>query len=175
MVLSIVFRKNASAKMKICAGKPGEWAAKRHLVAWLHIPAALSRVLLQRHSSEWPVTATQTLDSVDGICYFSVVYSTSMVVRYFIHRYRLDPHSFPDTYCNLAQTSISADFPSGKVPTTRVRLRISRFMRSMTCGFWTLENQWKKITHRNNVGIDQLTILWYNYKNLLTLQLTIML
>ena len=74
----------------------------------------------------------QTLDGVDGICYFSVIYATSMVVRYFIHRYRFDPHSFPDTYRNLAQTSISADFPSGKVPTTQVRLRISRFMRSMT-------------------------------------------
>lgn len=50
----------------------------------------------------------------------------------YIDRYRFDPHSFPDTYRNLAQTSISTDLPSGKVPTTRVRLRISRFMRSMT-------------------------------------------
>ena len=43
-VLSIVFRKNISAKMKICAGKPGWGAAKPHLVALQHIPAALSRV-----------------------------------------------------------------------------------------------------------------------------------
>ena len=92
-VLSIVFRKNASAKMKICAGKPGEGAAKAHLVALQHL------------------------------CYFSVAHANSSVVRYFIHRYRFDPHSFPDTYRNLAQTSISADLPSGKVPTTRVRLR----------------------------------------------------
>ncbi len=92
-VLSIVFRKNASGKMKICAGKPSEGAAKAHLVTLQHL------------------------------CYFSVAHANSPVVRYFIHRYRLVPHSFPDTYRNLAQTSISADLPSGKVPTTRVRLR----------------------------------------------------
>lgn len=34
-------------------------------------------------------------------------------------------------YLNLAMTSTGADLPSGKMPTTRVRLRISRFGRSM--------------------------------------------
>ena len=52
--------------MKICAGKPGEGAAKPHLVALQHL------------------------------CYFSVAHANSPVVRYFIHRYRFDPHSFPD-------------------------------------------------------------------------------
>lgn len=32
---------------------------------------------------------------------------------------------------SLAVTSMSADFPSGKVPTAHVRLRTSRFSRSM--------------------------------------------
>lgn len=61
-------------------------------------------------------------------------YATSVAasVKYFIQRYRLEPHSFPDTYRSLAQTSIRADFPSGNVPTTLVLRRISRFMRSMT-------------------------------------------
>ena len=33
---------------------------------------------------------------------------------------------------SLAQTSIRAELPSGNVPTTRVRRRISRFSRSIT-------------------------------------------
>ena len=40
------------------------------------------------------------------------------------------PHWIPATRLSLAQTGISADSPSGKVPTARVRLRISRFSRS---------------------------------------------
>gem|GEM_PF-3544889 len=46
-------------------------------------------------------------------------------------RYRLDPHSLSATYLSLAVTSMSALLPSGNVPTTRVRRRISRFSRSM--------------------------------------------
>ena len=36
------------------------------------------------------------------------------------------------TWRSLAQTSIRAELPSGKVPTTRVRRRISRLSRSIT-------------------------------------------
>ena len=46
--------------------------------------------------------------------------------------YFLLPHWVPATWRRRAQTSIRAELPSGKVPTTRVRLRISRFSRSMT-------------------------------------------
>lgn len=46
-------------------------------------------------------------------------------------RYLLDPHSLSATYLSLAVTSMSALLPSGNVPTTRVRRRISRFSRSM--------------------------------------------
>lgn len=46
-------------------------------------------------------------------------------------RYRLQPHSFSTMYFSLAVTSISADLPSGNVPTTRVRRRISLFSCSM--------------------------------------------
>lgn len=62
------------------------------------------------------------------------VYATSVAasVKYFMQRYRFDPHSFPETYRSLAQTSIRADFPSGNVPTTLVLRRISRFIRSIT-------------------------------------------
>ena len=42
------------------------------------------------------------------------------------------PHWVPATWCRRAQTSIRTELPSGKVPTTRVRLRISRLRRSMT-------------------------------------------
>lgn len=52
MVLSIVFRKIVSGKMKFCAGKSGEGVAKLRLGASEHVPAALSRVPRQRHSSE---------------------------------------------------------------------------------------------------------------------------
>ncbi len=45
-------------------------------------------------------------------------------------RYFLVPHSFVAMYLSLAQTSIKADAPSGKQPTTLVLLRISRFRRS---------------------------------------------
>ena len=34
--------------------------------------------------------------------------------------------------CHMAQTSIGAELPSGNVPTTRVRRRISRLSRSIT-------------------------------------------
>ena len=40
-------------------------------------------------------------------------------------------HSFAVTYLMRAQTSMSALFPSGKLPTTRVRRRISRLSRSI--------------------------------------------
>ncbi len=40
-----------------------------------------------------------------------------------IFRYRFAPQSWEATYLNRAQTSMSAEFPSGKQPTTRVRGR----------------------------------------------------
>lgn len=46
--------------------------------------------------------------------------------------YFLLPQCVPATWRNLAQTNISAEFPSGKQPTTLVRRRISRFNRSIT-------------------------------------------
>ena len=50
----------------------------------------------------------------------------------FMFMYFLLPHWVPATWRSLAQTSIRAEFPSGNVPTTRVRRRISRFSRSIT-------------------------------------------
>lgn len=41
------------------------------------------------------------------------------------------PHSLSATHFGLAVTSMRAEFPLGKVPTARVRLRISWFRRSM--------------------------------------------
>ena len=46
--------------------------------------------------------------------------------------YFLLPHWLPATWRNQAQTSIRAEFPSGKLPTARVRRRISRFSLSTT-------------------------------------------
>lgn len=50
----------------------------------------------------------------------------------FMFIYFLFPHCVPATCRSRAQTSIKAEFPSGKHPTTLVRRRISRFSRSMT-------------------------------------------
>lgn len=44
----------------------------------------------------------------------------------------LVPHWIPATCRSLAQTSVNEEFPSGKEPTTQVRLRISLFRRSIT-------------------------------------------
>ena len=46
-------------------------------------------------------------------------------------RQRRALHSFAVTYLILAQTSMSALFPSGKLPTTRVRRLVSRSGRSI--------------------------------------------
>ena len=46
--------------------------------------------------------------------------------------YFLLPHWVPATWRSRAQTSIRAELPSGKLPTTRVRRRISRFSLSIT-------------------------------------------
>ena len=48
----------------------------------------------------------------------------------FILMYRCVPHFWPAMYRRRAATSIRAACPSGKLPTTRVRRRISRFRRS---------------------------------------------
>jgi hypothetical protein len=51
--------------------------------------------------------------------------------------YRLVPHALLATWRSLAQTNIRAELPSGNVPTTRVRRRISRFSRvcKINCAF----------------------------------------
>ena len=58
--------------------------------------------------------------------------SSQMVSRCFIFMYFLLPHWVPAPWCRRAQISMRAELPSGKVPTTRVRRRISRLSRSMT-------------------------------------------
>ena len=60
MVLSSIFRKFDSEKMKLCAGKSGEGAAKPRLIAAEHMPAAVS-------GAAKPFILT--LDSAGGICY----------------------------------------------------------------------------------------------------------
>jgi hypothetical protein len=45
-------------------------------------------------------------------------------------RYRLVDQRVPAMCLNLAAARLMAELPSGKAPTTRVRLRISRMMRS---------------------------------------------
>lgn len=58
--------------------------------------------------------------------------SSMAASRCFIFMYFLLPHWEPATWRSRAQTSIRAELPSGKLPTTRVRRRISRFSLSMT-------------------------------------------
>lgn len=60
LVLSSIFRKFDSEKMKLCAGKPGEGAAKPRLIAAEHMTAAVS-------GAAKPFILT--LDSAGGICY----------------------------------------------------------------------------------------------------------
>lgn len=126
MVLSSIFRKFDSEKMKLCAGKPGEGAAKPRLIAAEHMTAAVS-------GEAKPFILT--LDSAGGICYL-VAALMPLLLRLQSNISCKDivccPHSFPETYRSLAQTSMRADFPSGNVPTTLVLRRISRFIRSMT-------------------------------------------
>ena len=55
----------------------------------------------------------------------SRVYRCSMLKYFFV------PQSEEETYRNRAHTNISALFPSGNAPTAFVRLRISRFIRSI--------------------------------------------
>ena len=58
--------------------------------------------------------------------------SSRMASKCFIFMYFLLPHCVPATWRSRAQTSMRAELPSGKQPTTRVRRRISLFSRSMT-------------------------------------------
>ena len=60
--------------------------------------------------------------------------SSRAASRCFMFMYFLLPHWVPATWRSRAQTSMRAELPSGKLPTTRVRRRISRFSRSMTLG-----------------------------------------
>ena len=61
--------------------------------------------------------------------------SSRATSRCFIFMYFLFPHWVPATWRSRAQTSIRAELPSGKLPTTRVRRRISRFSLSITALF----------------------------------------
>ena len=58
--------------------------------------------------------------------------SSTAASRCFMFMYFLFPHWVPATWRNLAETSIRAELSSGKLPTTRVRRRISRFNLSIT-------------------------------------------
>ena len=58
--------------------------------------------------------------------------SSRAASRCFMFMYFLLPHWVPATWRSRAQTSMRAELPSGKLPTTRVRRRIYRFSRSMT-------------------------------------------
>ncbi|QIA30032.1 DUF262 domain-containing protein [Flavonifractor plautii] len=58
--------------------------------------------------------------------------SSRAASRCFMFMYFLLPHWVPATWRSRAQTSMRAELPSGKLPTTRVRRRISRLSRSMT-------------------------------------------
>ena len=55
--------------------------------------------------------------------------SSRAASRCFMFMYFLLPHWVPATWRSRAQTSMRAELPSGKLPTTRVRRRISRFSR----------------------------------------------
>ena len=52
--------------------------------------------------------------------------SSRAAFRCFMFMYFLLPHWVPATWRNRAQTSMRAEFPSGKLPTTRVRQRRGR-------------------------------------------------
>ena len=61
VVLSSIFRKFDSEKMKLCAGKPGDGAATLRLGASEHMSSMVSRATVR--------SFILTLDSVDGMCY----------------------------------------------------------------------------------------------------------
>ena len=69
----------------------------------------------------WELTAT-----------YPAIWSCSMASRCFMFMYFFIPHWVPATCRSRAQTSIRAEFPLGKAPTTLVLRRISRFIRSIT-------------------------------------------
>ena len=58
--------------------------------------------------------------------------SSRATSRCFMFMYFLLPHWVPATWRSRAQTSMRAELPSGKLPTTRVWRRISRLSLSMT-------------------------------------------
>ena len=58
--------------------------------------------------------------------------SSKAASKCFMFMYFLQPNWVPAAWRSRAQTSIRAEFPSGNVPTTRVRRQISRFSRSIT-------------------------------------------
>lgn len=58
--------------------------------------------------------------------------ATEASSKCFIFIYFLLPHWMPATWRRRVQTSIKAEFPSGKLPTTRVQRRISWFNLSIT-------------------------------------------
>ena len=60
-------------------------------------------------------------------------FSSSIFSSFDMSRYLFLPHSCSTMYFSLAVTSMRAELPSGKVPTTLVLLLISRMMRSISC------------------------------------------
>jgi len=59
------------------------------------------------------------------------------------------PHCVPATCRSLAQTSMSAEFPFGKQPTTQVRLRISQLSLSITLLVRCASSALRKNPHRS--------------------------
>ena len=76
--------------------------------------------------------AQNSMQAVKEKSRYAMEESPKVASRCFMFMCFLFPHWVPATWRRRAQTSIRAELPSGNVPTTRVRLRISRFGRSMT-------------------------------------------
>ena len=85
------------------------------LLTGYRVPSRVIRKFVCRPLCEWGQPATEPFSKADSkyfICFFAPLCTAA--------------------WRSLAQTSIRVELPSRKVPTTRVRRRISQFSRSMT-------------------------------------------
>ena len=76
--------------------------------------------------------AQKSSKASEGIRSQAIEASSETSSKCFMFMYFLLLHCVPATWRRRAQTSIRAELPSGKLPTSRVRRRISRFSRPMT-------------------------------------------
>ena len=97
---------------------PANWRIGDILVVQKKVVSRIFRTLVCRPWLEWSQPAIEV--------------SSTAASRCFMFMYFLFPHWVPATCRSRAQTSMRAELPSGKLPTTRVRRRISRFSRSIT-------------------------------------------